>query len=95
VAPVSSAAAARAGPISDFGAYPANYKDIVTAWMNANRFDASRIEWQGDPKPSELAARNGLRLSGYLVIFNTPDRAGAKTRSVLIRDGAVVNNSGF
>jgi hypothetical protein len=29
------------------------------------------------------------------VIFNTPDRAGAKTRSVLIRDGAVVSNMGF
>jgi hypothetical protein len=80
---------------SDFGEYPANYKEIVTAWMKAHRLDGSRIEWQGDPRPSELAAGNGRRLSGYLVIFNTPDRAGAKTRSVLIRDGAVVNNSGF
>jgi len=70
-------------------------QEIVTAWMKANRLDASRIEWQGDPRPSELAAGNARRLSGYLVIFNTPDRAGAKTRSVLIRDGVVVNNSGF
>ncbi len=94
-APVSSAAPAKASPASDFGEYPANYKEIVGAWMQANRLDASRIEWQGDPKPSELAAGNGRRLSGYLVIFNTPDRVGSKTRSVLIRDGAVVNNSGF
>jgi lambda repressor-like predicted transcriptional regulator len=91
IAPTAAAAlsviAARASPASDFGEYPANYK--------ANRLDASRIEWQGDPKPSELAAANGRRLSGYLVIFNMSDRTGAKTRSVLIRDGAVVNNSGF
>jgi hypothetical protein len=88
--PVTSAA-----PASQFGAYPKNYREIVAAWMKANRLDASHIEWQGDPKPSELAAGKGRRLSGYLVIFNTLDRAGSKTRSVLIRDGAVVSNSGF
>jgi hypothetical protein len=96
--PTAAATAAvvdKAGPASDFGEYPANYKEIVTAWTTAHRLDASRIEWQGDPKPFELAAGNGRRLSGYLVIFNTPDPAGAKTRSVLIRDGAIVNNSGF
>jgi hypothetical protein len=39
---------------------------------------------------------SGQRFAGYLVIFNTPDRAaGMKTRSVLIRDGAIVSNSGF
>ncbi|HXP35964.1 MAG TPA: S1/P1 nuclease [Chthoniobacterales bacterium] len=91
----TAALAAFATAASQFGEYPANYKEIVSAWMKANRLDASRIDWQGDPKPSELAAENGRRLAGYLVIFNTPDRAGAKTRSVLIRDGAVVNNSGF
>jgi hypothetical protein len=91
----TAALAASATAASQFGEFPANYKEIVTAWMKANRLDASRIDWQGDPKPSELAAENGRRLSGYLVIFNTPDRAGTKTRSVLIRDGAVVNNSGF
>jgi hypothetical protein len=80
---------------STYGDYPANYKEIVAAWMKANRLDASLIDWQGNPKPSELAAGNGRRLSGYLVIFNTPDRAGAKTRSVLIRDGAAVSSSGF
>ncbi|MEY2542951.1 MAG: Nuclease, partial [Verrucomicrobiota bacterium] len=93
--PTVMLAPAAAAPPSGFGEYPANYKEIVGAWMKANRLDASRIEWQGDPRPSGLAAGNGRRLSGYLVIFNTPDRAGSKTRSVLIRDGAVVNNSGF
>ena len=80
---------------SDFGKYPANYKEIVTAWMKANALDASHIDWQGDPKPSDIPAGNGRHLSGYLVIFNTPDRAGVKTRSVLIRDGVIVSNSGF
>jgi hypothetical protein len=93
LAPTAATASVSAG--SAFGEYPANYKEIVGAWMTANRLDTSPIEWQGDPRPSELAAGNGRRLSGYLVIFNTPDRAGSKTRSVLIRDGAVVNNSGF
>src|SRR2546423_15640951 len=88
-------AATRASPFSDFGAYPGNYREIVTAWMKANRLDPSRIDWQGDPKPSQLAVEKGQYLSGYLIIFNMPDRTGAKTRSVLIRDGAVVNNSGF
>ena len=91
----TAALATSAAPASQFGEYPANYKEIVAVWMKANRLDASRIDWQGDPKPSELAAGNGRRLSGYLVIFNTPDSAGVKTRSVLIRDGAVINNSGF
>ena len=88
-------AAARASPASDFGAYPENYREIVTAWMKANRLDPSHVDWQGDPKPSRLAVGKGQYLSGYLVIFNVSDRTGAKTRSVLIRDGAIVNNSGF
>jgi hypothetical protein len=94
-AQTSSAPADRAGPASQFGEYPANYKELVTSWMQANRLDPSRIDWQGDPRPAELPTTGGGRVAGYLVIFNTPDRTGAKTRSVLIRDGAVVNNSGF
>ena len=63
--------------------------------MKANALDASHIDWQGEPKAADVPAGNGRHLSGYLVIFNTPDRAGVKTRSVLICDGAIVNNSGF
>ena len=80
---------------SEFGKFPDNYKEIVTAWMKSNKLDASRIDWQGEPKPADVPAEHGRKLSGYLVIFNTPDRAGMKTRSVLIRDGAIVSNSGF
>ena len=80
---------------SPYGEYPANYREIVTAWMKANGFDASKIDWQGEPKPTEMPAGTGRHLSGYLVIFNAPEHSQPKTRSVLIRDGAVINNSGF
>lgn len=80
---------------SDFGAFPANYKEIVIAWMKKYSLDASRIEWQGEPKPSEMPNPSGQRFSGYLVIFNSPNQSEMKTRSVLIRDGVIVSNSGF
>ena len=84
-----------ASPAADFGTYPANYKEIITTWMNKYSLDASRIEWQGEPKPGEMPAPDGKHWSGYLVTFNTPDAAGMKTRSVLIREGVIVANSGF
>ena len=63
--------------------------------MKKYSLDASHIDWQTEPKPSEMPAPSGQRFSGYLVVFNTPDHAGTKTRSVLIRDGVIVANSGF
>jgi len=98
--PSATGAAKTAASVNDssgsaFGAYPANYKEIVTQWMQKNSIDSSRVEWQGEPKPADMPVENGRRVSGYLVIFNTPDRAGMKTRSVLIRDGAIVSNNGF
>ena len=80
---------------SDLGAFPANYKEIVTTWMKKYSLDDSRIAWQGEPKPGEMPAPDGRHWTGYLVIFNTPDAAGMKTRSVLIREGVIVANSGF
>jgi endonuclease YncB( thermonuclease family) len=78
-----------------FGEYPANYKEIISVWMKTNRLDASQIEWQGEPKPANIPTQNGRDLYGYLVIFNTPEHSHPKTRSVLIHDGVIVNNSGF
>jgi hypothetical protein len=77
------------------GTYPANYKETIATWMKKYSLDPSRIEWQGEPKPGSMRAPDGRNWSGYLVIFNTPDAAGMKTRSVLIRDGVIVANSGF
>jgi hypothetical protein len=91
----ATATSAKAAPGADFGPYPANYKEIITTWMKKYSLDASRLEWQGEPKQAEMPNASGQRFSGYLIIFNTPDRGTMKTRSVLIRDGVVVSNSGF
>jgi hypothetical protein len=90
--PTSPAAAA---PTSLFGEYPANYKEIIVAWIKANGLDGSKVDWQSEPKPADIPGPAGGHLFGYLVIFNTPEHAISKTRSVLIRDGVVINNSGF
>ncbi len=36
-----------------YGSHPANYKEIVTQWLNKQLLDpdSARIEWNGDPKP--------------------------------------------
>ena len=83
------------GPTSIFGTYPADYKETVSSWVKANGFDISKIDWQSDPKPADVPALNGRHLYGYLVIFNMPGASGTKTRSILIRDQAVINASGF
>jgi endonuclease YncB( thermonuclease family) len=91
-APALTATAASA---SRYGEYPLNYKEIVTDWLKANGLNTSKIDWQGEPRPVDLAGTVAGHRYGYLVIFNTPDEGRLKTRSVLIRDGAVISNSGF
>jgi hypothetical protein len=78
-----------------YGEYPANYKEIVSAWLKANQRDDSMIEWQGEPKPADMSIGPGLHLRGYVVIFNTPENSRPKTRSVLIRNGRVISKAGF
>ena len=95
-AATASAGKGQPGSDSDFGVYPENYKEIITTWLKKYSLDASRIDWQGEPRPAERANTSGQRFFGYLVVFNTPDPTGAtKARNVLIRDGVVVVNSGF
>jgi len=85
-----------------YGAYPANYKEIVMNWLNEQLVDAgsARIEWNGDPKPSDLG-KNGQHLYGYLVQFkvNARNRFGAYTgmqqHGVLIKDGEVIKGLGL
>jgi S1/P1 Nuclease len=93
-APVAATAAA---PASSYGIYPANYKAIVTAWLQTNRLDASQILWQSEPRPADLSGTNGQHLSGYQVVFNSRARGTTtmQTHSVLIRDGRVINSLGF
>ena len=80
---------------SPYGEYPLNYKEIVSAWLKARRLDDSLIQWQGEPKAADISIGPGLHLRGYVVIFNTPEQSQPKTRSVLIRNGTVISNSGF
>jgi hypothetical protein len=84
-------------PASPYGVYPSNYKEIVTTWMKTHGMAAvaEQIDWQTEPKPAEIPGRNNQHLYGYLVIFNTPEHLRQKTRSVLIRDGDVINDTGF
>ena len=85
-----------------YGPYPTYYKEIVMVWLNKQLIDpdSARIEWSGDPKPSDLG--NGSEaVSGYLVNFtvNARNRFGAYTgkqkHSVLIRNGEVIKSMGF
>lgn len=87
--------AANSNPAADFGAFPTNYKDVVVTWMKKYGLDSSRMEWQSEPQQAERPSPNGQMFSGYLVNFSTPNGSGMKTRSVLIREGVVVSNSGF
>jgi len=85
-----------------YGPYPANYKEIVTQWLNKRLIDpdSARIEWNGEPKPGDLG-NSGEHLYGYLVNFtvNARNRFGGYTgkqkHAVLIRNGAVIKGLGF
>ncbi len=88
---------------STHGAYPANYKEIVTAWLNSHLEDPKSvlIKWVGEPKPAELPAANGEKIAGYLVEFTVNARnrfgayTGAQKHGALIREGEVVKATGF
>ena len=85
-----------------YGVYPIGYKDIVMQWLNKQLIDpdSARIEWSGDPKPSDMG-KGTEAVSGYLVNFtvNARNRFGAFTgkqkHSVLIRNGEVIKSMGF
>ena len=85
-----------------YGTYPANYKEIVTKWLETQLIDAAsaRIEWNGDPKPADLGTK-GEHLYGYLVSFKVNARnrfgtyTGKQTHGALIRDGQVIKGIGF
>ena len=85
-----------------YGPYPTYYKEIVMVWLNKQLIDpdSARIEWSGDPKPSEVG-KGSEAVSGYLVNFtvNARNRFGSYTgkqkHSVLIRNGEVIKSMGF
>jgi hypothetical protein len=85
-----------------YGPYPTYYKEIIMVWLNKQLIDpdSARIEWSGDPKPSDMG-KGSEAVSGYLVNFtvNARNRFGAYTgkqkHSVLIRNGEVIKSMGF
>ena len=85
-----------------YGAYPANYKEIVMNWLNQQLVDApsARIDWTSEPKPVDLG-KNGQHVYGYLVTFevNARNRFGGYTgkqkHGALIKDGQVIKGLGL
>ncbi len=95
-------AQAQTADAARYGTYPANYKEIVTKWLETQLIDAgsARIEWNGDPKPSDLGTKDE-HLYGYLVNFKVNARnrfgtyTGKQTHGALIRNGEVIKGIGF
>ncbi len=86
-----------------YGTYPSNYKEIITAWLNANLTDprSAQIKWLGEPRPGELNVSKSQVVSGFLVDFSVNARnlfgayTGAQKHTALLRDGQVVTATGF
>jgi len=85
-----------------YGSYPANYKDIITQWLDKELLhpESARIEWNGDPKPADVG-KNGEHVYGYLVNFTVDARnrfggyTGKQKHAALIRNGEVIKGLGF
>ncbi|PYL05686.1 MAG: hypothetical protein DME34_10800 [Verrucomicrobia bacterium] len=90
--PIAPAAETQTPDPALYGPYPANYKEIVTDWLQTQLIDPSsaRIEWKGEPKPADL---------GKSFTVNARNRFGTYTgkqeHGALIRNGEVVKGIGF
>ncbi len=90
-------------PNTVYGAYPADYKEIITTWLNTSLADprSAEIKFLGEPRPGELDVGKGQKVSGFLVDFSVNARnifgapTGAQKHIALIRDGKVVTATGF
>ncbi len=100
--PMASFAQAPPPPNSTYGAYPAKYQEIITAWLNSSLVDPKnvKIAWLSEPKPGELTIK-GQVISGFLIDFSVNARnifgtyTGTQKHTALIRDGQVVTSTGF
>ncbi len=101
--PVAGPAQSTAPAASLYGPYPANYQEIVTAWLDAALVDPKsvKVKWLGEPKPGELAVENNKKVAGYLVEFSVNARnifgayTGSQKHTALLRDGRVISATGF
>ncbi len=102
-APIAVRAQNLPAPGAVYGAYPAKYQDIVTAWLDSSLVDPKsvKISWLGEPRPGELTVGKGQKVAGFLVDFTVNARnifgayTGAQKHTALIRDGQVVTATGF
>ena len=86
-----------------YGAYPAKYQEIITAWLNSSLVDSKgvQIKWLSEPRPGELDVGKGRKVAGFLVDFSVNARnifgtyTGSQKHTALIRDGQVVTTTGF
>jgi hypothetical protein len=86
-----------------YGAYPANYQEIITAWLNSSLVDPKsvQIKWLGEPRRGELDVGKSQKVAGFLVDFSVNARnifgtyTGSQKHTALIRDGQVVTATGF
>jgi hypothetical protein len=86
-----------------YGAYPHNYQELVTAWLNAALVEPKgvKIQWLSEPRPGELNVGKNHKVAGFLVDFSVNARnvfgayTGPQKHTALIRDGQVVTATGF
>ncbi|MGB8341518.1 MAG: hypothetical protein WCE51_08010 [Chthoniobacterales bacterium] len=90
-------------PGAVYGAYPHNYQELITAWLDSALVDPKsvKIRWLGEPRPGELNVDKNHKVAGFLVDFSVNARnvfgayTGPQKHTALIRDGQVVTASGF
>jgi hypothetical protein len=90
-------------PGAAYGAYPNNYQDIITNWLNSVLVDPQsvQVKWLSEPRPGELNVSKTQQVSGFLVDFSVNSRnvfgayTGPQKHTALIRDGQVVTATGF
>src|SRR5689334_6594665 len=78
-----------------YGAYPHNYQEIITNWLNNALLDPNsfKVKWLGEPHPGDLNVSKTKQVSGFLVDFSINARnpfgayTGFQKHTALIRDG--------
>jgi hypothetical protein len=101
--PLGSSAQSSPPAGAAYGAYPENYREIITAWLDVTLGDpkSAQIKWSGEPRPGELDVGKGQKVAGFLVDFSVNARnifgapTGFQKHTALIRDGQVVTATGF
>jgi hypothetical protein len=101
--PTAAHAETTAADSAVYGAYPENYQELITVWLDAALVDPKTVavKWLGPPKPGQMTVAKDRQVAGYLVDFTVNARnvfgafTGPQKHTALIRDGKVVTATGF